>query len=183
MKIHFKLIILFVFTTVLFSCHHNELKKPSNVDVLKHPELKKSDDPQDTITSFHKISKSNSVNLSEVFTDVNYTFLYKETLYLLGSGTKNILMMDTKTGEIKTAAKLNKLIDSVLAKIGFPDKLFINSGRMYIGFDKGIICIDNSHKIIFSIETFYNHFSVTACEELIVLKILIGLYIHETENV
>ena len=161
---------MLTFVIILLSCNTTTTKKKINGAEITLPPIpaKAGGDKQDTICSFHKISKSASVNLSQEFTDVNYTFLYDNILYLMGSGAKSILMMDTGTGEIRKSNKLNKLISSISVKLGFPGLLSITKDRIYVGFDKGIVCMDKEYKILYQIQVFYNNFVVKQSGQLIV---------------
>ncbi|MGZ3757112.1 MAG: hypothetical protein ACXVA1_17940 [Mucilaginibacter sp.] len=149
-----------------FSCHSKESKVDNAERVSSHVALK---GVEDTICSFHKISKASGLNLSEEFTDVNYTFLFQNTLYLLGSGTKNVLMMNIGTGVIKKSEKLNKVIETASKTLGFPGTLFITKGRIYIGFDQGVICIDDDYKLLYQIQGFYNNYFVNQIKQVILI--------------
>ena len=70
--------------------------------------------------------------------------------------------MDANTGEVTKSVKLDKLIDSLSHSLKYPNELFITNDYIYIGFDQGVVAINNSYelKLKINVRGNFKHFAV-----------------------
>jgi hypothetical protein len=156
---------LLVAAIFFFSCKEKK-KMTSEKDVTVNNASQELQ--TDNTCEFHKMSIPYHSDIFSKVDGINTTCLAGNDLYLVSKYAKKFFVINITSNSLSECPKLNHLADSLYRIYSYPNRLYIDSNNIFVGFENGLVCLNKNFQIKYTLQATpkYDHFEAFPSDKL-----------------